>query len=63
MGGWLSRHAARCSAPHANRITVQSDEAAGRERSTGMWMGSFHDYLKHLLGGEGGSQDELLQFS
>jgi cation diffusion facilitator CzcD-associated flavoprotein CzcO len=42
--------------------TTKTDAAAGRERSTGMWMGSYIDYLKHLLGEEGGSQDELLNF-
>ena len=43
--------------------TTKSDAAAGRERSTGMWMASYADYLKHLLGHQGGTQDELLNFS
>ena len=42
---------------------TKTDVAAGRERSSGMWMGSYVDYLKHVLGHEGGSQDELLNFS
>ena len=43
--------------------TTKTDAAKGRERSTGMWMASYADYLKHVLGGEGGSQEELLAFS
>ncbi len=42
--------------------TTKSDAAAGRERSSGMWMASYADYLKHLLGSEGGEPDELLSF-
>ena len=42
--------------------TTKSDAAAGRERSAGMWMGSYPEYLRHLLGGEGGSPEELLAF-
>jgi hypothetical protein len=33
-----------------------------RERSTGMGMDSYGDYLKHVLGGKGGVRDELLSF-
>lgn len=43
--------------------TTKTDAAAGRERSTGMWMSSYPDYLRHLLGHQGGSPDELLAFS
>jgi len=43
--------------------TTKTDAAAGRERSAGMWMATYADYLKHLLGHEAGSQDELLNFS
>ncbi|MEE4361428.1 MAG: NAD(P)/FAD-dependent oxidoreductase [Pseudomonadales bacterium] len=43
--------------------TTKTDAAAGRERSSGMWMGSYPDYLRHLLGGEGGARDELLRFA
>lgn len=43
--------------------TTKSDEAAGRERGTGLWMESYPDYLKHLLGHEGGTPEELLMFS
>lgn len=43
--------------------TTKTDAAAGRERSSGMWMESYDDYLHHLLGGRGGAQDELLEYS
>lgn len=43
--------------------TTKTDAAAGRERSAGMWMGPYTDYLRHLLGGEGGERDELLHFA
>jgi len=43
--------------------TTKSDAAAGRERSSGMWMASYPDYLKQLLGHEGGTQEELLSFN
>jgi len=43
--------------------TTKTDAAAGRERSAGMWMGPYTDYLRHLLGGEGGERDELLRFA
>ena len=43
--------------------TTKTDVAAGRERSVGMWMGPYDVYLQHLLGGRGGAQDELLQYS
>ncbi|MFU8816018.1 MAG: flavin-containing monooxygenase [Pseudomonadales bacterium] len=43
--------------------TTKTDAAAGRERSAGMWMESYVDYLQHLLGGKAGTQDELLEFS
>lgn len=43
--------------------STKSDAAAGRKRSSGMWMASYPDYLRHLLGHEGGTQDELLKFS
>lgn len=43
--------------------TTKTDQAAGRERSAGMWMESYPEYLQHVLGGKGGSQDELLEFS
>lgn len=42
--------------------TTKTDAAAGRERGAGMWMGSYTDYLRHLLGGEAGTRDELLRF-
>lgn len=42
--------------------TTKSDTAAGRERSAGMFMESYPDYLKHLLGHEGGTPEELLAF-
>ena len=43
--------------------TTKSDTAAGRERSSGMWMESYNEYLQHVLGGRGGAQDELLEYS
>ena len=43
--------------------TTKSDAAAGRERSAGMWMGSYEDYLRHLIGHEGGERDDLLVFA
>ncbi len=43
--------------------TTKTDAAAGRERSTGMWMESYDEYLHHVLGGKGGTQEELMQFS
>jgi cation diffusion facilitator CzcD-associated flavoprotein CzcO len=43
--------------------STKTDAAAGRERSSGMWMASYIDYLKHLLGHEGGTQEELLSFN
>lgn len=43
--------------------TTKTDAAAGRERSAGMWMGSYPDYLRHLIGAEGGERDELLRFA
>jgi len=42
--------------------STKTDTAAGRERSSGMWMGSYIDYLKHLLGEEGGPKESLLKF-
>lgn len=43
--------------------TTKTDAAAGRERSTGMWMDTHDEYLRHVLGGKGGSRQELLNFS
>lgn len=43
--------------------TTKTDVAEGRERSAGMWMNSYIDYLKHLLGHEGGKPEDLLQFN
>ena len=42
--------------------TTKTDAAAGRERSAGMWMGTFPDYLKHLAGNESGAPEKLLRF-
>ncbi|HKI73808.1 MAG TPA: NAD(P)/FAD-dependent oxidoreductase [Pseudomonadales bacterium] len=42
--------------------TTKTDAAAGRERSSGMWMASYPDYLKQVLGNEGGTPEELLAF-
>jgi cation diffusion facilitator CzcD-associated flavoprotein CzcO len=43
--------------------TTKTDAAAGRERSAGMWMASYPEYLRHLLGGAAGTPDTLLAFS
>ncbi|XOV89413.1 MAG: flavin-containing monooxygenase [Pseudomonadota bacterium] len=42
--------------------TTKTDAAAGRERSSGMWMASYPDYLRHLLGNAGGTRESLLAF-
>lgn len=42
--------------------STKTDAAAGRQRSSGMWMASYPDYLRHVLGHEGGTQEELLHF-
>jgi cation diffusion facilitator CzcD-associated flavoprotein CzcO len=42
--------------------STKTDVEKGRERSSGMWMNSYIDYLKHVLGHEGGKPDDLLQF-
>ena len=43
--------------------TTKTDADAGRERSTGIWMETYTEYLQHLLGGKGGTLEELLDFS
>ena len=43
--------------------STKTDVAAGRESSVNMWLGPYEEYLQHLLGGRGGEQHELLQFS
>jgi cation diffusion facilitator CzcD-associated flavoprotein CzcO len=43
--------------------TTKTDAAAGRERSSGMWMASYPEYLRHLLGHTGGAPEQLLRFS
>ena len=43
--------------------TTKTDVEAGRERSQGMWMGSYEEYLRHFLGGIGGAREDLLHFS
>ena len=42
---------------------TKDDVNAGREKSKAMWMESHESYLRFLLGEEGGSQEELLEFS
>ncbi len=42
--------------------TTKTDTAAGREVSVAMWMETYDEYLHHLLGARGGTQDELLRF-
>ena len=43
--------------------STKTDEQAGRQRARLMWMESYEDYLQHILGEEGGSQEDLLRFS
>ena len=43
--------------------STKTDAAAGRERSSGMWMASYADYLKHVLGHEGGAPEALLTYA
>jgi hypothetical protein len=43
--------------------TTKTDVEAGRERSQGMWMGSYEEYLRHFLGDAGGAREDLLRFS
>lgn len=43
--------------------TTKTDAAKGRDRSSGMWMGNYVDYLKHVLGEEGGPREALLKYS
>lgn len=43
--------------------TTKTDTAAGRERSAGMWMNTYDEYLQHVLGGRGGTQAELLRYA
>jgi len=43
--------------------TTKTDVEAGRERSQGMWMGAYEEYLRHFLGGAGGAREDLLRFS
>ena len=42
--------------------STKTDQAAGRERALGMWMESYEDYLRHLLGDASGAHDQLLHF-
>jgi cation diffusion facilitator CzcD-associated flavoprotein CzcO len=43
--------------------TTKTDAAAGRERSSGMWMDTYEEYLHHVLGGKGGALEDLLEYS
>ena len=51
----------RCNNWYAK--TTKTDVQAGRERSTGIWMETYPEYLQYLLGGKGGTTEELLEFS
>ena len=42
--------------------TTKTDQAAGRERSSGMWMDTYEEYLQYLLGEKGGKREELLEY-
>jgi cation diffusion facilitator CzcD-associated flavoprotein CzcO len=43
--------------------TTKTDAPLGMERSSGMWMETYEDYLDHMLRGKAGTQDELLEFT
>ena len=43
--------------------STKTDTGAGRKRSRLMWMESYENYLAHLYTEEGGSHNELLNFS
>ena len=43
--------------------STKTDTGAGRKRSRLMWMESYENYLAHLYKEEGGSHNELLNFS
>ena len=43
--------------------TTKTDQEKGRERSAGMWMETYEDYLSYVLHGRAGTQEELLLFS
>jgi len=43
--------------------STKTDEQAGRERSVAMWMHQHAEYMRHLVGEKGGTQDELLELS
>lgn len=43
--------------------TTKTDAALETERSSGMWMETYEDYLDHMLHGKAGTQDELLEFT
>ena len=42
--------------------TTKTDAAAGRRSTAGMWMGPYVEYLRHVIGEEGGARDDLLAF-
>lgn len=42
--------------------TTKTDAAKGREKSSGMWMETYAEYLQHVLGEKGGSREKLLAF-
>jgi cation diffusion facilitator CzcD-associated flavoprotein CzcO len=42
--------------------TTKTDTAKGREKSSGMWMDTYAEYLQHVLGEKGGARTDLLAF-
>jgi hypothetical protein len=42
--------------------TTKTDVAKGREKSSGMWMETYAEYLQHVLGEKGGSREKLFAF-
>ena len=43
--------------------TTKTDVEKRRERSAGMWMETYEEYLNYLFEGKGGTQQDLLQYS
>ena len=43
--------------------TTKTDAAAGRERSGGMWMDNYQEYLDYFIREKGGKRSDLLEYS
>ena len=62
ISNFTSSHNSICFSFCPYMKSTKTDVAAHRERAAGMWMESYADYLQHLLGEKGGTQDELLRY-